>query len=210
MGAARAADGARRGERAAPAPHRELARAHRPHLRQRAADGGVAGAAGDPPRRRVSARRPQQLRLRAAAGDGDARPASRASRSASATSSSTCCTRPGTRRDRSACTRSATGCCSPATSCSPAAYGRTDLPGGNDEQMVGIARAPGARDSGSRPRPPGARRRRRRSGGSCPGCDGSRSPVGFSLPAELPSRSSASLGRRPVVSGSGPPMRCEW
>ena len=88
-------------------------------------------------------------------------------------------------------------------------YGRTDLPGGNDEQMAAslarLAREVRRRCASSR-----GMARRRRWGRSCPGCAGSRSPGGCSLPAELPIAEFGTARSPSSVSGSGPPVRCEW
>ena len=210
MGAAAAAHGARRRERPAPPPDRELARAHRPHLRRRPADRGVGRAAGDPPGRCLSARRPQQLRLRDEAGDSDARPASRASRSASATSSSTCCTRRATRRDRSASTRSAIGT-APGRRRPLRRHLRSDRSPRRQRRADGRLAARLARE---RCRPTSA----------CFRDTAPETTIGRELPWLRPDRrgrqaprsglsspASGSASRRSLgMSGSGPRLRCEW
>ena len=106
----------------------------------------------------------------------------RASRSASATSSSTSSTRPGHTEGSVCLYEERRGLLLAGDVLFAGSYGRTDLPGGNDEQMVAsLARL--AREIP--PSRPGAARPRRRDDdrrASCPGCDASPRPGGSSLP----------------------------
>ena len=188
---------ARRSQRAAGSPDRQLARPHRPHLRQRPAEARHRRPAGHPSGGCVSAGRPQQLRVGDRTRHRRARAARGRSRRGRRPCRSRCCTRPGTRRDRSACTSRRTGCCwrvtcsSPAPSAAPTCRAVTTRPWSQS-----------LRQAGTRPARRGAGAARPRSGNddrsaSGPGWSASPRPGGCWSPADPPThRSSIRHSRR--------------